>query len=93
MRLVSFKSVGGVTIGAVVDDKVVHLNALLSAAERVPDDMTGFLAAGEPAMAAARKAIDAFKRGEGRDAAIALRDADLQAPVPRPGKILMGGRN
>ena len=93
MRLVSFKSVGGVTIGAVVDDKVVHLNALLSAVERVPDDMTAFLTAGEPAMAAARKAIDAFKRGEGRDAAIALRDADLQAPVPRPGKILMGGRN
>ena len=63
MRLVSFKSVGGVTIGAVVDDKVVHLNALLSAVERVPDDMTAFLMAGEPAMAAARKAIDAFKRG------------------------------
>jgi len=93
MRLVSFKDSSGVRIGAVVDDKVVHLNALLSAAERVPDDMTGFLAAGEPAMAAARKAIDAFKRGEGRDAAIALKDADLQAPVPRPGKILMGGRN
>ena len=32
------------------------------------------------------KRIDAFKRGEGRDAAIALRDADLQAPVPRPGR-------
>ena len=86
MRLVSFKDSSGVRIGAVVDDKVVHLNALLSAAERVPDDMTGFLAAGEPAMAAARKALDAFKRGEGRDAAIALKDADLQAPVPRPGK-------
>ena len=55
MRLVSFKDSSGVRIGAVVDDKVVHLNALLSAAERVPDDMTGFLAAGEPAMAAARK--------------------------------------
>jgi acylpyruvate hydrolase len=93
MRLVSFKDSSGVRIGAVVDDKVVDLNALLSAAERVPDDMTAFLAAGEPAMAAARKAVDAFKRGEGRDAAIALRDADLQAPVPRPGKILMGGRN
>ena len=93
MRPASFKDSSGVRIGAVVDDKVVHLNALLSAAERVPDDMTAFLAAGEPAMAAARKAIEAFKRGEGRDGDIALKDADLQAPVPRPGKILMGGRN
>src|SRR4029077_1822300 len=93
MRLVSFKVSSGVRIGAVVDDKVVHLNALLSAAERVPDDMTAFLTAGERALAAARKAVDAFKRGEGRDAPVALRDADLQAPVPRPGKILMGGRN
>jgi hypothetical protein len=30
MRLVSFKHSGAVRIGAVVDDKVVHLNALLS---------------------------------------------------------------
>jgi 2-keto-4-pentenoate hydratase/2-oxohepta-3-ene-1,7-dioic acid hydratase in catechol pathway len=55
--------------------------------------MTAFLTAGEPAMAAARKAVEAFKRGEGRNAGVALKDADLQAPVPRPGKILMGGRN
>src|SRR5436189_6469923 len=73
MRLVSFKDSSGVRIGAVVDGKVVHLNVLLSAAERVPDDMTAFLTAGERALAAARKAVDAFKRGEGRDAAIALR--------------------
>src|SRR6476661_9305361 len=93
MRLVSFKSSGVVRIGAVVDDTVVHLNALLPGAERIPDDMTAFLTAGEPAMAAARKAVEAFRRGEGRNAAIPLNDADLQAPVPRPGKILMGGRN
>ena len=93
MRLVSFKSSGVVRIGAVVGDTVVHLNALLPGAERIPDDMTAFLTAGEPAMAAARKAVEAFKRGEGRNAGVALKDADLQAPVPRPGKILMGGRN
>jgi len=93
MRLVSFKSSGVVRIGAVVGETVVHLNALLPGAERIPDDMTAFLTAGEPAMAAARKAVEAFKRGEGRNAGVALKDADLQAPVPRPGKILMGGRN
>jgi hypothetical protein len=70
MRLVSFKSSGVVRIGAVVDDKVVHLNALLSGSERVPDDMTAFLMAGEPAMAAAHKAVEAFKRGEGSDAVV-----------------------
>lgn len=93
MKLVSYRQAGAVRIGAVVGDKVVHLNGLLPGAERIPDDMTAFLAAGEPAMKAARKALDAFGRGEGREAAIVLKDADLQAPVPRPGKILMGGRN
>jgi 2-keto-4-pentenoate hydratase/2-oxohepta-3-ene-1,7-dioic acid hydratase in catechol pathway len=93
MKLVSFMIDGGVRIGAVIGDKVLPLNAALPATERVPDDMTVFLAAGEPAMKAARKAVDAFGKGEGAHAAIALKDADLQAPVPRPGKILMGGRN
>ena len=60
MRLVSFKDSSGVRIGAVVDDKVVHLNALLSTAERVPDDMTAFLTEGERALAAARKALDSL---------------------------------
>jgi acylpyruvate hydrolase len=93
MRLVSYKSGGSVRIGAVVDDKVVHLNALLSGPEQIPDDMTAFLMAGDAAMQTARKAVEMFRRGGKPDAAIALDDADLQAPVPRPGKILMGGRN
>ena len=46
MRLVSFKSSGVVRIGAVVGDTVVHLNALLPGAERIPDDMTAFRKAG-----------------------------------------------
>src|ERR1700759_4718043 len=93
MRLVSFKTGGRVVIGAVAGDKVFALRAVLPASERLPDDMTAFLALGAPAMAAARKAVEAFGRGEGVGAAVPLKDADLQAPVPRPGKILMGGRN
>lgn len=93
MKLVSYKSAGGVRIGAVAGGSVVHLNALLAEGERIPDDMTDFLKAGEPAMQAARRAVERFARGEGADAAVPLEDADLQAPVPRPGKILMGGRN
>lgn len=93
MRLVSFRTGGPIRIGAVVGDKVVPLNAVLPPTEQVPDDMTAFLMAGDVAMAAARKAVDLYEHGKAKDAAIALKDADLQAPVPRPGKILMGGRN
>jgi 2-keto-4-pentenoate hydratase/2-oxohepta-3-ene-1,7-dioic acid hydratase in catechol pathway len=93
MRLVSLRKDGRVGIGAVVDDKVVPLNSVLPPSERVPDDMTAFLVAGDAAMAFARKAVDLYQRGQAKDAAVALKDADLQAPVPRPGKILMGGRN
>src|SRR5215470_6193786 len=88
MRLVSFKIDGQVRIGAVIADKVLPLNTVLSVPEQVPDDMTAFLAAGEPAMQAARKAVETFEQGAEKSAAIDLKDADLQAPVPRPGKIL-----
>ena len=93
MKLVSYKAGGAVKIGAVVDDKVIPINALLGASEQIPDDMVAFLTAGDTAMRSARKAVEAFQRGEGKAAAIPLAQADLQAPVPRPGKILMGGRN
>jgi len=93
VRLVSFKLNGQIQIGAVVGDKVLPLNAALPVSERIPDDMTSFLAAGETAMQAARRALQAFEQGTASAAATDLREADLQAPVPRPGKILMGGRN
>ena len=93
MKLVSFKANGAVRIGAVVDDSVVAINDLLASNEQIPDDMVAFLAAGDIAMQAASRAVAAFQRGEGKRHAIALATADLQAPVPRPGKILMGGRN
>lgn len=93
MKLVSYKVDGSIKIGAVVGDKVVRLNALLSPAEQVPDDMVAFLETEGRAMAAAQKAVDAYVQKPSSDAAIPLAEADLQAPVPRPGKILMGGRN
>ena len=93
MKLVSFKTDGAVRIGAVVDDSVIALNDLLPPNEQIPDDMVAFLAAGDVAMQAARTAVAEFQHGEGKRHAIALATADLQAPVPRPGKILMGGRN
>jgi len=93
MKLVSFRSGDRVRIGAVVGDVVVAVNDILPAGKAVPDDMTAFLMAGDEAMASVNAAVVKFERGETKAKTIALADADLQAPVPRPGKILMGGRN
>jgi acylpyruvate hydrolase len=92
MKLVSYKLNGSVRIGAVVNEQVVDLNAMLAANEQLPSDMVAFLSQGEVAMARARKAIDHFASG-GMAAATPLQAADLQAPVMKPGKIMMGGRN
>jgi 2-keto-4-pentenoate hydratase/2-oxohepta-3-ene-1,7-dioic acid hydratase in catechol pathway len=93
MKLVSYRQDGIVRIGAVVDDKVVHLNALLPADRQIPDDMVEFLQRGESAMAAARAAVERFGRERPAAATVPLASCDLMSPVPRPGKILMGGRN
>lgn len=93
MKLVSYRLDGAVRIGAVVNDEVVHLNALLSPDRKIPDDMVKFLERGEPAMAAARAAVERFERERPAAAATPLASCDLMSPVPRPGKILMGGRN
>jgi len=93
MKLVSYRLDGAVRIGAVVGDEVVHLNALLPTGDRIPDDMVEFLTAGEPAMAAARRAVERFQKEKPASAAVPFATCDLLSPVPRPGKILMGGRN
>jgi 2-keto-4-pentenoate hydratase/2-oxohepta-3-ene-1,7-dioic acid hydratase in catechol pathway len=93
MKLVSYRHSATVRIGAVVDEQVVHLNALLPAGTQIPDDMVEFLKQGEPAMEAARGALARFGKEKPASAATALASCDLMSPVPRPGKILMGGRN
>lgn len=93
MKLVSYKLDGSVRIGAVVGDQVVHLNAVLPASEKIPDDMVEFLKAGDATMAAASRAVDRFAKEKTASAATPLAGCDLLSPVPKPGKILMGGRN
>src|SRR5262245_63816469 len=44
-------------------------------------------------MAGARDAVARFEKEKPASAAVALASCDLMSPVPRPGKILMGGRN
>ncbi len=93
MKLVSYRHNGSVRIGAVVGDQVVHLNGLLPAAEAIPDDMVEFLKHGDVAMDAARRAVARYEAERPASAASPLASCDLLSPVPRPGKILMGGRN
>jgi len=93
MKLVSYRHNGAVRIGAVAADQVVHLNGILPAAEAIPDDMIEFLKRGDSAMNAARLALARHEAERPASAATPLATCDLLSPVPRPGKILMGGRN
>ncbi len=94
MKLVTFKDSKGVRVGAVVDGTVVDLDkALGEMPGTIPADMVAFLAAGEPAMAKARAALERFAAGQASEAGQPLSAVKLMAPVPRPPKIMMGGRN
>ena len=118
MRLVTYTFRGTTRLGALVgDDRVIDLNracALHRAArdaERaraladflVPADMLAFLAAGAPAMDAARAALafaEDVVRARPDDAlasGLVFGTAEagfrLDAPVPRPGKVLAVGVN
>ena len=84
MKLVTFTDNGGTRIGAVEGDEVVDL---AGAASELPTDMLAFLGAGEAALGAARAAVAA---GGHRLQLDAVR---LEAPIPRPPKILAVGVN
>jgi 2-keto-4-pentenoate hydratase/2-oxohepta-3-ene-1,7-dioic acid hydratase in catechol pathway len=83
MRLVTFTHSGATRIGIFYWDDVVDLSV---AAPDLPRDMVGFLAAGAPA-------IDAARRTGGARGRIPLTAVRLRAPVPRPPKFLAIGLN
>jgi 2-keto-4-pentenoate hydratase/2-oxohepta-3-ene-1,7-dioic acid hydratase in catechol pathway len=83
MRLATFTHQGATRLGVVDGDGVVDLAA---AAPSLPRDMLAFLAAGPPALDAARAAVRSRDR-------LPLADVRLEAPVPRPGKFLAIGLN
>src|SRR5690606_8320860 len=94
MKLVSFKKNGTVAIGAVVDDTVVDLNAVLEAtSSALPNDMVAFMALGKNAMDRAGEAVRRFRDGGHAAAGTPLSSAELIAPVPHPPQLMMGGRN
>lgn len=84
MKLCTFTHGRKTRIGVVVGELVIDLPAVVP---DLPDDMISFLAAGDDALAAAREAQTK------PDVAFPVADVTLEAPVPRPGKILAIGLN
>jgi acylpyruvate hydrolase len=109
MKLVTFHLCGRDRIGAVVDGRVVDLNAACAArldaageanpagtADGIlPADMLAFIRGGPEAMAATQKALR-FARERNFEVLGAVFPMDrvrLRAPVPRPPKIICTGTN
>jgi len=87
MKLASFKikSSGKATIGAVLaDGSILDIHGASNGA--LPQAMIAFLELGEPALASARALAE--KAAPGASNVIAPDDVEMQAPVPRPGKIM-----
>ncbi len=84
MKLVTFTHAHRRRIGAVDNETVVDLAA---AAPHLPQTMVGFLRGGADAMADVKRAV-----ASGRNR-LPLAGVRLEAPVPRPGKVLAIGMN
>jgi 2-keto-4-pentenoate hydratase/2-oxohepta-3-ene-1,7-dioic acid hydratase in catechol pathway len=87
MRLVTFETAGSdgprQRVGALVDGGVLDL----AAAAEVPADMLAFLAAGEPALAAAREAVAAGGSSGGDGLLVPDGEFRLAPPLPRPNSL------
>lgn len=83
MKLASFKNkaTGAASIGVVLDGGILDLHA--ASGGELPNAMIPFLEAGEAAMAKARELA-----GSAQGDLLGDDQIELQAPVPRPGKIM-----
>jgi 2-keto-4-pentenoate hydratase/2-oxohepta-3-ene-1,7-dioic acid hydratase in catechol pathway len=99
MKLVTYTSGRDTRLGAMLDDKtVVDLNR--ASGGNLPADMIAFLNAGDEAMRAARRAMEAARAAGNAGASatgvvfsLEAPGTRLEAPVPRPGKVLAIGLN
>ncbi len=84
----------GVHLGGIILD--LQRASALAGQRLEPSDLTTFIAAGEPALAIARRLVERAKaRDESLDEALVpVREARLLAPIPRPAKnVFCVGRN
>jgi 2-keto-4-pentenoate hydratase/2-oxohepta-3-ene-1,7-dioic acid hydratase in catechol pathway len=86
VRLISVRSPAGERVGVAVDDRWVLVEDLIPGGPRTIMDL---LADPDPGLPALRAALADIDVGEWRS----LAEADLLAPVPRPGKVVAIGRN
>ncbi len=77
MRLATYETDQGPRVGLVLGERVVPIPG-------APGDMLGFIAAGDDAMKSARGAAE--QDAGNASAGIALSDARLLAPIPRPAR-------
>ena len=110
MKFVTFEEGGRLRVGVVVDSNVIDLNGACisylskvkkvtnpeeTACRTVPVSMVEFIAAGEPALKAAKEIID-YVEGEKFNvpgSVFPLEKVKLKAPIPRPPKIVCIGIN
>ena len=90
MKLVTYQSNGQTALGALVQEKVVSLTALLArGSASSPVDMIDLLSAGSDALKSVGDAVHTVDT----ENAIPLDQVTLLPPVPRPGKVIALGRN
>ena len=89
IKLITYRQDAGVHVGAVIDDRVVLLDDVAAEFGGAKADMISLIVSGEPGLARARVIV----AGAERDLLPRLADVQLLAPVLRPPKIMMGGRN
>ncbi len=83
MRLITFEHQGRQSVGALIDNRIIDA----AADPELPGDMIALLTAGAPALQRLQQLTTDPR------AAIALDQARLLAPIPRPGKFLGVGLN
>jgi 2-keto-4-pentenoate hydratase/2-oxohepta-3-ene-1,7-dioic acid hydratase in catechol pathway len=88
VRLLSSRTSAGERLGVVIGDRWLLASDVV---EGAPGTMTDLLAAGPATLAALRDGIGAT--GSASSGGQLLADADLLAPVTRPGKVVAIGRN
>ncbi|HKS38414.1 MAG TPA: fumarylacetoacetate hydrolase family protein [Verrucomicrobiae bacterium] len=108
MKLFTFEVNRQLRLGAELNGQLVDLTAARSAlvqvrgptpddSQALPSDVLAFIRTGEPALAAARETLEFMARRPavpvGQQLVYAFDAVKLQAPIPRPGKILCSGIN
>lgn len=102
MKLITYRQGGRESIGVIVNDRVVDLNAgmsVLGRSDTLASDMVNLLEGGEEALQLARQVVEVYqqlvseKSGEAEAVSAQLSAIEYRPPVTRPQKILAIGAN